>query len=89
VGDCAVGTEDAVMGGGAVPMDVHVSRLDCVVVLREGVTCGPRPVLPQAPYPSPDHRAHMNRVTGHATVSGAKTSACSAAAASHGVEARV
>jgi hypothetical protein len=94
VGECTVGAEGAVMVGGAVPPDAHVSRLNCVVVVRGGATCvcrrrRARPVPPQALYPSPNPRVHTNRVTCHATVSGAKTSACSAAAASRGVEARM
>ena len=96
VGECIVGAEGAVTGGGAVPPDAHVSSLNYVVVARGGairVVCRrrrrPRPVPPQAPYPYRGSHARTSRVTGHVTVSGAKTSAYSAAATSCDVEARV
>ena len=90
VGECTVDAEGAVMGGAAVPPGEHVSSLNCVVVVRGGEICHLRRARPVPPHaPPPDPRAHTNRVIGHVTVSGAKTSAYSAAAALGGVEAMV
>jgi len=92
VGEYTAGAEGAVMDGGAVPPDGHVSRLNCVVVTKEGASvCRWRRSHPDphALYPSPAHRAHTNRVTDHVTVSGAKTSTCSASAATYGEEVRM